>query len=313
MRHYVRLDPLLPDHKADADLGEDYPDGAGFAFILTLCWAARQSPPGYFRNRQVLAGLLGKRAKWIEYLIRKGDVVELEGGRLYVEGWNEWQEGQFPTVDARRKAIASRDRPLTPAERSAAYRARKKAERESEASRDEHEPSRDAERDASRDGADVTRHVTEGVTENVTRHDVTSRVTRHTPPRLDKAKPSRTESLSKENRRGRAGDDDERADVQALLDRGWKRVTTPQRAILDEVLDLHDVTGPAWAASIIAATPHDRDPLAAVKSAHSRWKAERSESGVTAEAKWEEQKRADRNGTPAIDVDGDFDFLGPTR
>ncbi len=64
-----------------------------------------------------------------------------------------------------------------------------------------------------------------------------------------------------------------RADVQALLDRGFKRVTKPQRAVLDEVLARHDVTGAEFAAQAIRATPADRDPLEAVMTADRMWQA----------------------------------------
>ena len=89
MRAYLRLDPQLADKKAD------YPDGAFRAFVEVLCWAEQQHPRGVFRSRKLLAVLLEKRARWISYLIDKGDLEEMPTGQLVVEGWVEWQEGDW--------------------------------------------------------------------------------------------------------------------------------------------------------------------------------------------------------------------------
>ena len=103
--------------------------------------------------------------------------------------------------------------------------------------------------------------------------------------------PSRpTESLSRESR-AKPG---ERADVQALRDRGWKRVTAKQRAVLDEVLARHDVTGPAFAAEVIRLTPADADPLDAVMAADRMWQASQrkkadAEEAAARQAKVDEQ------------------------
>ena len=82
---------------------------------------------------------------------------------------------------------------------------------------------------------------------------------------------------------------DERADVDALLER-WPRVTTAQRATLDEVLDRHDVNGPAWAADIIRATPPDADPFAAVMAADRSWQREQRDRVAAEERAWAETK-----------------------
>lgn len=75
-----------------------------------------------------------------------------------------------------------------------------------------------------------------------------------------------------------------RADIQALHDRGWKRVTKAQRQVLDEVLDRHDVTGPAFAAEVIRATPAGRDPLEAVMAADRLWQEARRRQADADEA-----------------------------
>lgn len=106
MRAYLRLDPNLPDRKAD------YPDGAYRAYIDTLCFAEQQPQRGRFRSRKLLAVLLEKRARWIAYLIEHGDLVPFDN-KLYVDGWDEWQEGDV-TVSERMKRLRSRRKGDTP-------------------------------------------------------------------------------------------------------------------------------------------------------------------------------------------------------
>lgn len=107
MRAYLRVDPNLPEQKAD------YPDGAYRAFVDTLCLAEQQPKRGRFRNRRLLAVLLEKRARWITYLVEHGDLIELPSGALYVDGWDEWQEGDV-TVSERMRRLRSRRRDVTP-------------------------------------------------------------------------------------------------------------------------------------------------------------------------------------------------------
>ena len=107
MRAYLRLDPNATDRKAD------YPDGAFRAFFEALCHAEQQPQRGRFRNRKLLAVLLERRAKWIPYLIEHGDLVETKSGKLYVDGWDEWQEGDV-TVSERMRRLRSRQRGVTP-------------------------------------------------------------------------------------------------------------------------------------------------------------------------------------------------------
>jgi hypothetical protein len=89
MRAYLRIDPLLADKKAG------YTDGAFRAFIEVLCFAEQQHPRGVFRSRKLLAVLLDKRARWIPYLLEHGDLELMPTGQLVVEGWTEWQEGDW--------------------------------------------------------------------------------------------------------------------------------------------------------------------------------------------------------------------------
>ena len=109
MRAYLRLDPNLPDEKAE------YPDGAYRAFVDTLCFAEHQPQRGRFRNAKLLAVLLEKRSRWIPYLIEHGDLITTESGALYVDGWDEWQEGDV-TVSERMKRLRSRRKGVTPSD-----------------------------------------------------------------------------------------------------------------------------------------------------------------------------------------------------
>ena len=103
MRAYLRLDPRLADMKAD------YPDGAFRAFVEVLCFAEQQHPRGVFRSRKLLAVLLEKRGRWINYLLEHGDLIPMPTGQLVVDGWSEWQEGDWK-VHERVKRIRERQR-----------------------------------------------------------------------------------------------------------------------------------------------------------------------------------------------------------
>lgn len=107
MRAYLRVDPNLADNKVG------YPDGAFRAFIEVLCFAEQQHPRGVFRSRKLLAVLLERRARWITYLVEHGDIEELATGQLVVEGWTEWQEGDWK-VHERVQRIRNRQRRPTP-------------------------------------------------------------------------------------------------------------------------------------------------------------------------------------------------------
>lgn len=112
-----------------------------------------------------------------------------------------------------------------------------------------------------------------------------ARASRSANPDPTRPVPSRpTESLTRESRAT------VRADVQALRDRGWKRVTAKQRAVLDEVLARHDVTGPTFAAEVIRATAPDADPLTAVMEADRLWQTSQRTRTAADEAAWEATK-----------------------
>jgi hypothetical protein len=107
-RAYLRLDPALLDHKGD------YPDGAGFAFVLTLCLAEQQPKRGIFKSEKLLRVLLERRARWVPYLIEHGDLLRRAGGSLYVDGWDEWQEGDWKVHERVARVRNRRSNGVTP-------------------------------------------------------------------------------------------------------------------------------------------------------------------------------------------------------
>ena len=75
--------------------------------------------------------------------------------------------------------------------------------------------------------------------------------------------------------------DDDRPDLEAYLLLTRKAPTPRQRALLDGLLDRHDLTGPAWAADIMMRNP--TDPIGAVIEADKAWRAERIAAAQAAE------------------------------
>lgn len=104
-RAYLRLDPAFFDRKA---IDQKYPPAAVAALIGVLCHAEHQPKRGRFRDVRVLKALLGPLAKWIPFLIQHRDLVSKKG-ELYVEGWDEWQEGDWK-VGERVKRIRNRQK-----------------------------------------------------------------------------------------------------------------------------------------------------------------------------------------------------------
>lgn len=117
VRAYLRLDPHVYDRKV---LGIDakgnqiegwtpYKPDELVAFIGVLALADGQSPRGFFRSVAVLRALLsgdgeGQRyAKCVPALIARGDLVVRSGGWLYVDGWDEWQEGDLTVHERMRR------------------------------------------------------------------------------------------------------------------------------------------------------------------------------------------------------------------
>ena len=104
-RAYLRLDPAFFDRKA---IDQKYPPGAVTALIGVLCHAEHQPQRGRFRDVRVLKALLGPHARWITFLVEHRDLI-VKRGQLYVDGWDEWQEGDWK-VGERVKRIRNRQR-----------------------------------------------------------------------------------------------------------------------------------------------------------------------------------------------------------
>ena len=94
-RAYLRLDP---------NIDQTHPDLNGF--VRLMCAAARQPERGRFRNKAQLVALFGKTKAG--QMMDREDVVTLEDGRLYVEGWDEWQEGDHTVAERMRRMRARR-------------------------------------------------------------------------------------------------------------------------------------------------------------------------------------------------------------
>lgn len=93
-RAYLRIDPNIDQTMGDLE-----------GFIRLLCAAARQPDRGRFRDRTILERAVGKAR--VGRMLTRGDVACLPDGRLYVEGWDEWQEGDH-TVSERMKRMRAR-------------------------------------------------------------------------------------------------------------------------------------------------------------------------------------------------------------
>jgi hypothetical protein len=170
MRAYIKLDPSLPDRK------DYYPDGPFRALVSTFCFAAHQPVPGTFKNERLLKVLLGRHSRHLAFLIDERDLVRNKDGSLSIVGWKEWQEGAYPSVNARIEAIEKRRRPMTPAERAFVYRMRKKE--------------RDTSAESSRDASHVTKSDVTRPLRNETKRDAA----RHEPGEIEEA-PTRSLGL----------------------------------------------------------------------------------------------------------------------
>jgi hypothetical protein len=93
-RAYLRIDPNIDQTVGDLE-----------GFVRLLCSAARQPERGRFRDRAILDRSVGRVR--VGRMIERGDVSVLEDGRLYVQGWDEWQEGDL-TVGERMKRMRAR-------------------------------------------------------------------------------------------------------------------------------------------------------------------------------------------------------------
>ncbi len=113
-RAYHRVDPLMDERKSH------YTPAQFGAFLKVQLVAGRQSAPGYFRSVEALRRALpGEYVRHVPFLIEQGDIVTIADGRAYIDGWEEWQEGDL-TVGERMARLRNRKRnaavtpPVTP-------------------------------------------------------------------------------------------------------------------------------------------------------------------------------------------------------
>ena len=88
---YLRLDP---------NIDQTHPDNLD-EFIRLLCVANRQPHRGSFRSRAVLEAAMGRPA--VRRFYARGDVADQDSGRVTVEGWEMWQEGDMTVADRVRR------------------------------------------------------------------------------------------------------------------------------------------------------------------------------------------------------------------
>lgn len=104
-RAYIRVSPdLVVDKEVD-----NYPDGAIVAWVKVLGAASKQAERGRFLNKIVLTGFMGRHKRWVNFLLAHKDLIQKKDGSLYVEGWDEWQEGDWTVADRVQRIRNRRD------------------------------------------------------------------------------------------------------------------------------------------------------------------------------------------------------------
>lgn len=105
-RAYLRCDPAMFERKV---IQQGYPPLTYAAFSAILCLADSQPVRGRFRDERLMRALLGPLSRQAGALLERGDVIPATDhrecgncpsghgspGQLYVDGWDEWQEGDW--------------------------------------------------------------------------------------------------------------------------------------------------------------------------------------------------------------------------
>ena len=86
-RAYLRLDP---------NVDQVYPELRN-TFAGLLCSGHRQPERGRYRNRRLVEELHSR--PFVARCYVRGDLVDLPDGRVYIDGWDEWQEGDFTVAE----------------------------------------------------------------------------------------------------------------------------------------------------------------------------------------------------------------------
>lgn len=104
MRAYHRVDPLMDERKGH------YSPGQLGAFLKVQLLAGRQTRRGRFRSLAALRAMLPAAfVRHVSFLVAEGDLDVLADGTVYIDGWDQWQEGDF-TVRDRMAALRNRRR-----------------------------------------------------------------------------------------------------------------------------------------------------------------------------------------------------------
>ena len=90
-RAYLRVDP---------NIDQVYPELRN-TFVGLLCSAHRQPERGRYRDRRLVEALHSKA--FVARSYDRGDLVDLPDGRVYLDGWDEWQEGDLTVAERMRR------------------------------------------------------------------------------------------------------------------------------------------------------------------------------------------------------------------
>ena len=92
---YLRIDPNIDaKHPSPGDM------------IALMCAANRQPKRGVFKTPKLAEHVLGRSL--YKRCVERGDLIQ-NGVGVYVDGWEEWQEGDW-TVGERMTRLRHRDR-----------------------------------------------------------------------------------------------------------------------------------------------------------------------------------------------------------
>ena len=120
-RSYFRTLPDLFERKAfGTDRHPPYPPPAIACFLGVLCFGEQQPDRGRFKSLRLLrvliegpAGEGRPMARFLPFLLAHGDLIERPDGSLYIEGWDELQEGNWQVAE-RMKRYRARPHGVTP-------------------------------------------------------------------------------------------------------------------------------------------------------------------------------------------------------
>jgi hypothetical protein len=102
MRAYHRVDPLMDERKSH------YTPAQFGAFMKLQLLSGRQAHPGRFQSVAALKRAMpAEYARLVPFLVEQADIVTLDDGRAYVDGYDEWQDGDL-TVGERMKRLRER-------------------------------------------------------------------------------------------------------------------------------------------------------------------------------------------------------------